>query len=111
MATYLDRILDAHRATAAADRRSIDALREEAKAIFQEAIDNTASEPGTLQYVLLEDGRDENALYVYEMYSDGDALTAHATADWFKVFGPKLGPVMAGRPEMQMLTPVSGKGL
>jgi len=30
MATYLDRILEAHRATAAADRRSLDALVEEA---------------------------------------------------------------------------------
>jgi len=85
--------------------------REEAKAIFQEAIDNVQSEPGTVLYILHEDARDENALYVYELYQDGDALAAHGGSEWFKVFGPKLGPVLGGRPEMQMISPVSGQGL
>jgi quinol monooxygenase YgiN len=85
--------------------------REEAKAIIGEALANVQSEPGTLLYILHEDGRDENVLYFYELYTDGDALAAHGASDWFKEFGPKLGPVLAGRPEMQMITPVGGKGL
>ena len=67
-------------------------------------------EPGTLLYVLHTDSRDENVLYYYEMYTDAEALSAHAGSDWFKVFGPKLAPVMAGRPEMKLVTPVGGKG-
>ena len=85
--------------------------RDEAVAIIQEALQAVQAEDGTLLYLLHVDDKDENALYFYEMYTDGDALTAHGTSDWFKVFGPKLGPVLAGRPEMQMLTPVGGKGL
>ena len=88
-----------------------DGKREEAKAIIEEAFQNVQSEPGTLLYILHEDARDENVLYFYELYTDGDALAAHGGAEWFKAFGPKLGPVMAGRPEMQMITPVGGKGL
>jgi len=88
-----------------------DGMREEAKAIIQEALTNVQSEPGTLLYILHEDARDENVLYFYELYTDGDALAAHGGSDWFKEFGPKLGPVLAGRPDMQMITPVGGKGL
>lgn len=85
--------------------------REEAIATIQEAIDNTMAEDGTELYILHTDGNDENVLYFYEKYVDGDALAAHGGSEWFKAFGPKLGPFLAGRPSMQFLTPVSGKGL
>jgi hypothetical protein len=32
-------------------------------------------------------------------------------APWFAAFGPKLGPVLAARPAMTFLSPLSGKGL
>lgn len=85
--------------------------RDEAIAIIQEALDAVQSEPGTLIYVLNTDPSDENVLYFYEAYADNDALVAHGGADWFKAFGPKLGPVLAGRPSMQFLGAVGGKGL
>ena len=61
-------------------------------------------------YLLHTDPNDENVLYFYEKYTSGDALAAHAGADWFKSFGPKLGPVLAGRPDMKIVNPVGGKG-
>lgn len=85
--------------------------RDDAVAIIQEALTAVQSEPGTLMYLLQTDPKDENALYFFEMYENQDALVAHGSADWFKVFGPKLGPVLAGRPSLQYLTPVGGKGL
>ncbi len=84
--------------------------RDEAVAIIEEALQAVQSEDGTLLYLLHTDVKDENVLYFYEMYTDDAALGAHVGADWFKSFGPKLGPVLAGRPTMQMLTPVGGKG-
>jgi quinol monooxygenase YgiN len=85
--------------------------RDEAVAIIQEALQAVQSEDGTLLYILHVDNNDENALYFYELYTGGDALNAHGSSDWFKAFGPKLGPVLAGRPTMTMVTPVGGKGL
>ncbi len=85
--------------------------RDEAVAIIQEALGAVQSEDGTLIYVLNADPNDENVLYFYEAYTGQDALVAHSSADWFKSFGPKLGPVLAGRPAMTFLSPLGGKGL
>ncbi len=85
--------------------------RDEAVAIIQEALDAVQSEPGTLVYVLNADPNDANVLYFYEAYTDQAALAAHGGADWFKAFGPKLAPVMAGRPNMMFLEAVGGKGI
>lgn len=85
--------------------------RDEAVAIIQEALDAVKSEDGTLVYVVNADPTDENVLYFYEAYSSQDALNAHMGAPWFASFGPKLGPVLAGRPSMTFLKPLGGKGI
>ena len=85
--------------------------RDDAVAAIQVAIDNVQSEDGTLLYLVHTDAADEDAVFFYELYADSDALTAHSTADWFKAFGPTLAPFLAGRPSMQLLSPIKGKGL
>ena len=40
---------------------------------------------------------------VLELYKDQDALSAHGASDHFKAAGPKWGPVLAGRPEVEYL--------
>ena len=85
--------------------------RAEAAEAFQFALDNVQNEAGTLTYILLEEEADPDALFVFELYSDHDALAAHGGADWFKEFGPKLAPFAAGKPEMHFLNPLMGKGL
>ena len=86
-------------------------MREEAKAIIQEAIDAVEAEEGTLLYLLHEDPNDETVLYFYDAYSSPEALGAHSGSDWFKAYSPKLGTVLAGRPAMTMVTLVGGKGV
>ena len=86
-------------------------IRAEAATAFQVAVDNVQSEDGTLVYILHEEESEPDALFVYELYSGQDALTAHSSADWFKSFGPPLAPFMAGRPEIHVLAPLTGKGL
>jgi len=86
-------------------------IRAEAAQAFQFALDNVQNEAGTLTYIVLEEEADPDAIFVFEVYSDHDALVAHGGSDWFKEFGPKLGAFVAGKPEMHFLNPLMGKGL
>ena len=83
--------------------------RDEAVALVQEALEAVKTETGTLVYVLNADGRDENILYIYEVYSNQDAFTAHMGADWFKPFSDRLVNYLGGKPNFQLLTPLGGK--
>ena len=85
--------------------------RDQLAEAFKAAIANAESEEGTLSYILLADFGDENALWVYETYTDEAALIAHSTSDAFKAIGGGLAPFMGGRPEIIRLTPLAGKGL
>jgi len=89
----------------------IDGKRDDLYAGLAPMMDHVASEEGTLLYQLLEDPNDANVAYMYELYADGDALQAHSTSDVMKQIMNAFGDVLAGRPELTMLTPVRGKGL
>ena len=71
----------------------------------------TANEPDTLKYILNEDAGDENVLWMYEEYANHEALAAHGQSEAMKNLGMALRPLGAGRPEITVLNPVSGKGL
>ncbi|MDO8389933.1 MAG: putative quinol monooxygenase [Actinomycetota bacterium] len=85
--------------------------RAAAAKAFQFAVDNVQNEAGTLTYIVLEEEADPDAIFVFEVYSDHDALAAHGGSDWFKEFGPMLAGFAAGKPEMHFLNPLLGKGL
>jgi len=85
--------------------------RADAIVAFHQAITNATGEAGTLQYVLHEDAKQDDLLWIYELYTDQAALDAHSTSDGMKALGPVLRPFMAGRPELTYLNPVAGKGL
>jgi quinol monooxygenase YgiN len=71
----------------------------------------TQTEEGTLAYVLNTDTAEADTVWFYELYADQDALTTHSTSDTMKTVGRELAPLMAGRPEVHVLTPVAGKGV
>lgn len=85
--------------------------RDEAIGVLKGAIANTRSEDGTEIYILHADPNDPDALLMYELYTDNDALTAHSSAGWFKAMFPQLGPLLGGAPTLQILEPLDGKGL
>ncbi len=70
-----------------------------------------ANEPDTLTYILNEDTGDENVIWMYEEYTSMEALAAHGSSEAMKEMGMALRPLGAGRPEITVLNPVSGKGL
>jgi quinol monooxygenase YgiN len=85
--------------------------RDELVKALEAAIDNANTEAGTLLYILHTDEKDPDTVYFYELYTDQEALTAHGTSDRFKEIGKSLRDLAGGRPELTILTPVSGKGL
>lgn len=90
-------------------------IRPDAKATFLEAFSAmeaaVAEESGTEIYILNWDSSDENVAYIYELYTDSEALGVHSGSEAMKALMGALGDVMAGAPELIMLNPATGKGL
>ena len=91
-------------------------IQPEAKATYMEAfsamVEAVEAEEGTEIYILNWGTKDdENTAYIYELYTDGDALAVHSGSDAMKTLMGALGDVMAGAPELVMLSPAVGKGL
>jgi quinol monooxygenase YgiN len=80
---------------------------EEFEAIFTDlAAQVRASEPGNLMYQLTRSRTEAGTYKVLELYQDADALKAHGGTDYFKAAGARMGPCMAGRPEIEYLDAV-----
>jgi quinol monooxygenase YgiN len=62
-----------------------------------------ANEPGCLMYQLTKSRTDPQTYKVLELYKDQAAVDHHGGTDYFKAAGPKMGPCMAGRPEIDLL--------
>ena len=65
-----------------------------------------ANEPGNLAYQLTKSRTDPNTYKVLELYKDAESLTQHGQSDYFRAAGPKLGPCLAGRTEIERLDTV-----
>ena len=79
----------------------------EFEAVFRElAAKVRANEPGNLVYQLTKSRADANTYKVLELYRDQDSLTAHGGMEHFRELGRKLGPCMAGRPDVEFLDAV-----
>ena len=76
----------------------------EFEAAFKEAMAAVrANEPGNLFYELVKSRTDPTAYKVLEGYTDEAAIAAHRESAHFKALGPKLGPCLAGRPDVELL--------
>ena len=84
-----------------------DGKQGEFEAIFTELSKQVrANEPGNLLYQLTKSRADATVYKVLEVYKDADALKAHGGSDYFKAASAKMGPCMAGRPEIEYLDAV-----
>jgi quinol monooxygenase YgiN len=60
-----------------------------------------ANEPGNKLYQFCKSKTEPTTYVVMELYNDQAALEAHGKSDHFRSIGPKMGPSMAGRPDVQ----------
>jgi len=65
-----------------------------------------ANEPGNKVYQFCKSKNDPTTYVVMEIYVDQAAFEAHGKTEHFRTIGPKMGPSMAGRPEIQFFEPV-----
>jgi quinol monooxygenase YgiN len=81
-----------------------DGKAAEFEAAFKEAMAAVrADEPGNLFYELVKSRTEPNTYKVLEGYKDEAATVAHRESAHFKALGPKIGPCLAGRPEIEVL--------
>jgi quinol monooxygenase YgiN len=83
-------------------------IQDGKNAEFEAAVKETmaavrADEPGNLFYELVKSRTDPTTYKVLEGYKDEAAIAAHRESAHFKALGPKIGPVLAGRPEVELL--------
>src|SRR5271155_4741009 len=67
------------------------------------------SEPGTLTYILHKSVKDPTEFVYYEVYQDQAAFESHGKTDHMRAFAGKIGALLAGRPELTMLTEIARK--
>ena len=65
-----------------------------------------ANEPGNALYQLTKSRTEAGTYKVLELYKDQEALTHHGQTEYFRAAGPKMGPCLAGRPEIELLDAV-----
>ncbi len=81
-----------------------DGKAAEFEAVFKGlAAEVRANEPGNKLYQVFKARKEANTYVVMEIYEDQSALETHGKSDHFKAAGPKLGPTMAGRPDILYL--------
>jgi len=86
--------------------------RDEMIAALETMLPQVATEEGTLVYSFHTDAGDENTVWIFELYTDGDALGAHGGSDAMAACFGLLGPLFAEPPMMVMATPTANnKGL
>jgi quinol monooxygenase YgiN len=86
--------------------------RDEAVEILSTMLPQVETEPGTLVYSFHLDSGDENTVWIFELYTDGDALGVHGGSDAIAAMFGKIGGLFAEPPVMTITTPVGGnKGL
>ncbi len=86
--------------------------RDEAVAALETMLPQVEAEPGTLVYSFHRDAGDEDVLWIFELYRDGDALAVHSGSDAMKQLMGSFGDLTAEPPMFVMATPTdTSKGL
>ncbi len=61
-----------------------------------------ANEPGCLSYEIFQGETPQTFIFI-ERYENEAATEAHRNSEHFKTIGARMGPFMAGRPDVQRL--------
>jgi quinol monooxygenase YgiN len=75
------------------------------KAIEHDALGSERDEPGCLRFNVLQDEKDENTYYFYEVYKDQAALEAHRNTPHYAVWR-EVADVLEGPTEPTRCKPI-----
>lgn len=87
--------------------RAKEGKRDEIRALYEELMGPRAEENDAQEVVVwCADQHDPDAFYLFEIYTDAAAMSVNAQAEWFADYMAKVGPLLAGEPEVAMGTPL-----
>jgi quinol monooxygenase YgiN len=81
------------------------------KQLIHSADTLTPNEDGTEIWTVSTTPTDEEAVYVYEVYSSGEAKAQHETGEAYATVRQKINELVDGMPQVIPLIPQGGKGL
>ncbi|GGI04547.1 putative quinol monooxygenase [Egicoccus halophilus] len=84
---------------------------DELAAAVDEMSDAAEQEAGTLVYAAHRDRDEPDAVVMYELYADDDALDVHGATEAAARFGSRLDGLLAREPEVWFSRPTRTKGL
>lgn len=85
--------------------------RDEIFALYKEHLAPRAeANSGQEVVVWAADQHDPDSFYLFELYTNADELGVNAQAPWFGEYMEKVGPLLAGEPEVGMADPAWVKG-
>lgn len=90
---------------------AVEGQRDALVKVMEQLVDATEDESGTEIYVLNLDNKDADVIWFYELYSDQDALSSHSKSPTMQTVIGQLGGLVAGAPELNIVTPYRGKGV
>ncbi len=80
-----------------------DGKESEFESIFRELTAGVrANEPGNRLYQCFRSRKEKSTYVVMEIYENDDAIGVHRKSDHFRTLGAKMGPCLAGPPDVQM---------
>jgi quinol monooxygenase YgiN len=85
--------------------------RDDLLAALEKMLVTVNDEEGTEIYAFNLDTTDENAIWIYELYTDEAALATHSGSEAMAALIGDLGGLLGDAPLMVTTTPVSGKGI
>jgi quinol monooxygenase YgiN len=89
-----------------------DGMADELKAAIADLVAAVAdTEPQTLVYAAAQDNDDPSVIWFFEHYGSEEAAAAHSGGTALADAGVKMRGLLAGRPEVRRLTPISAVGL
>ena len=84
---------------------------DEMVAALKNLMTATDEEPGLEIYAAHQDANSPEVFWFYELYTDEAALGVHGAGERMKAAMGNMGALLAGAPEIHMMSPVAAKGL
>lgn len=72
--------------------------------VAKDMVEKSNTESGCSFYKLYQDPFDNTKFVVVEEYKNQAAVDAHFASDYFKAFGPKIGDMITGAPEIKVIS-------
>ena len=82
---------------------------KEMKDALSSMLPQVQSEEGTLEYALHQSQKEPQKFLVYEKYRDKEAFDFHSKTDAIKELFGKVGPLLDGRPSIEMYDLIASK--